>query len=384
MEIRAASYGCVRARWPRVAAALLFACGLLVAAQARPAAAAADSPQISFDQGGSLDGLLRALKEDAASAVRRAAPPVGAPKAVTPVVVAVSGLEFANIGIGGIEYKDLVAFWKKLFPDRPVNEEELRAEYAEMRAATQLGAAPAPPKADDYLAANLAQLAKRDGIDVEIINFAWSRDPKDTDWTADSFAQRLLALRDSPAMSGRPLYIAAHSWGSVLIYEALMRLQDKGQIIDVPRMVTLGSPLVPSRLWVRFFKEMCDRDYHLHASIEKPQGVRQWGNLWAALDPYSNTLNAADRNDRVDLAAVPYEQRLLSLLKTTNDKKAVKADLAALRNSGKWHFSYIIGFKATLPTIGAEVCWDIPQAYEPQMLPACSQPPASPKAGTAE
>ncbi|MCX5789508.1 MAG: hypothetical protein NTX64_13540 [Elusimicrobia bacterium] len=356
---------------------MLFTCGLLLAAQARPAAAADDSPQIFFDQAGSLDGLLRALKEDAASASRRAAPPVGEAKAVTPILVTVCGLEFSKISIGGIEYDDLVAFWKKLFPDRPVKEEEIRAEYAEMQAMMHDTAAPAPPKPDDYLAQDLAELARKAGVDVEIVNFAWSRDPKDTERTADSFAQKLLALRDAPATRGRPLYIAAHSWGTVLIYEALMRLQLKEQIIEVPRLVTLGSPLVPSRLWVRLFKEKCNHDYHLQRSIVKPQGVRQWENLWAALDPYSNTLTAADRNDRVDLPAVPYEEKLIALLKTAQDKKAVKADLAALRNSGRWHFSYILGFKAALPTIGADVCWDIPRAYEGQMLPACSAPPAS-------
>ncbi|MCX5789837.1 MAG: hypothetical protein NTX64_15245 [Elusimicrobia bacterium] len=360
----------------RSALALLLASGLLLTSEARSSAAGPE--RMVFDQAGSLGDLVRSIKEDAADAARRSAPPVGEAKSAAPIVVTVPGLEESKIAIGGISYDDLADRWKKLFPGRPVDEEELHAQLAEMQAVKRMRASGigAPPAPDDYVATSVGEFARNEGIAVEIVNLAWSRDPEDSDRTADAFAQRLLALRDSPETRGRALYIAAHSWGSVLIYEALMRLQQKGQIIDVEGLTTLGSPLVPSRLWVRAYKDMCDRKYHLQRSIVKPQGVRRWTNLWAALDPFSNALPAAGKNDRVDLPAVPYERRLLALL-AFHRKDAIE-DLAALRDSGKWHFSYLLGYKATLRTLHTEVSWDIPQMCAPDVLLASPAPLSHP------
>ena len=216
---------------PRSALALLLASGLLLAAEAR--SSAAGPGRMVFDQAGSLGDLVRSIKEDAADAARRAAPPVGEARSAAPIVVTVPGLEESKIASGGISYDDLADSWKKLFPGRPVDEEELRAQFAEMQAVKRMRASGIgdPPAPDDYVATSVGEFARNEGIAVEIVNLAWSRDPEDSDRTADAFAQRLQALRDSPETRGRALYIAAHSWGSVLIYEALMRLQQKGQII---------------------------------------------------------------------------------------------------------------------------------------------------------
>jgi pimeloyl-ACP methyl ester carboxylesterase len=178
-------------------------------------------------------------------------------------------------------------------------------------------------------------------------------------------------MRDDERTKGRPLYIVAHSWGTVLIHDALLRLDRKGETIEVRRLVTLGSPLVPHRLFVRLFKDFHDLANRLQRRITRPAGVREWVNLWAQWDPYSNAIAAADRNIQVDLQAQPYAARIKTMIPTSG-KDAVERDLHALRNAGDWHESYRRGFRAVLGTIGENVSWDILQQNLLEVLPAKS------------
>ena len=349
------------------AAVFPFLVSLTLICLTRPAAAA--PAEASFDSPGStLDRILAVIKEGAASPASRAAPPAGPPRLVKPIIIAVSGMDMQNVGFGGIEFKDILKIWHELFPGQtPPSEAEIRARLAELQGAVQI-ADETSRRPQNYLETSLRESAQRNHLELDLINFPWSRDPSDTEQTIAGFEARLLALRADPAARGQPLYIVAHSWGTVLMHEALMRLQQKGQVVAVQRFVTLGSPLVPHKLWTWLFKKISNVEDHLQRRIAKPQGVRRWVNLWAEFDPYSNSIVAADENVRVDWQALPYEGLLKGLLATPKRKEA-KQDLAVLRNSGRWHFSYCNGFHAALNSLGKTVDWDIPQKELGRMLP---------------
>jgi pimeloyl-ACP methyl ester carboxylesterase len=336
--------------------------------------AAAGPESINFDgPGTSIDQLVLSLKADASSPNTAAAPPVGQGRAVKPIVVAVSGLDMQDIEFCGLKFKDLINIWKKLFPGRPPTAKELHQAFQEFREAMPQFKLKGVLRVDNYLELALQDSAKRNGLDLDIVNFPWSRDPKDTDKVADDFAQKLLVLRDSPETSGQPLFIVAHSWGTILIHEALVRLDKKKQTVLVERLVTLGSPLVPQREWVWIYVKMCDIGDHIHSGAAKPRGVRRWENLWAGLDPFSNAIAAADLNIRVDQPAASYQKRLQDLLKTIQ-RKLAKKDLDTLQNAGSWHFSYLYGFQAKLESLHEDVSWDIPQKEVADILPAPTEP----------
>jgi hypothetical protein len=157
----------------------------------------------------------------------------------------------------------------------------------------------------------------------------------------------------------------------VLIHDALVRLDGKGQTIEVRRLVTLGSPLVPHRLFVRLFKDFHNLVDRLQRRVTRPAGVRQWVNLWAQWDPYSDPIALADANIQVDLQAQPYVKKLAGMIPVAGCA-AVKRDLKALENSGNWHESYGQGFRASLRTLGESVSWDILQENLAEVLPAKS------------
>jgi len=334
------------------------------------AAAAADS-RASFDQAGSpADAIVSAIKSDAAS-LDLAAPPVGSGRAVRPVVVTVSGLAMGNIAVGSITYDAILKLWKRLFPHKAPNDKLIRQVLQQMREALNRLKRGSVSRAPNYVETEIREAARRSALDVEIVDFPWTRDPRDTDPTVERFEEKLLALRDSPQTGGRPLYIVTHSWGSILIHEALVRLERKGQIVEVQRLVSMGSPLTPRNLFVWLYIRLYDWQEHLEAHIAKPQGVRQWENLYADLDPFSDPIAAADENFRVDAPAASYLDRLKAML-SSGDKEAVRKDIAALRDAGQWHFAYLMGFQATLHSLHERVSWDILQAEAERVLPPAS------------
>ncbi len=340
---------------------------LLLAAALRPGAAL-DPMDIPFDGPGlSASRILSELRADIASPAGRAAFPIGPARAVRPVVVAVSGLAMDDIGLCGVELRDIVKIWKELFPNQPPDVARISRALAALQD-TLRDAGGDKPRPQDYLAESLREAAQKYRLDVEIVDFPWSRDPKDSDRAADEFTRRLLALRDGPATRGQPLYIVAHSWGGVLIHEALMRLERQGRPVVVERLVTLGAPLVPDKLWLRIFKKIGGGEAHLQSRVAKPRGVRRWVNFWADFDPVSNSVSAADENVRVDLPARPYEFRLQALLDTPA-RRAARKDLALLRSAGLWHFSYLDGFQAEFPALHESVFWNIPEMELPIALP---------------
>ena len=342
-------------------------CVLWLTALPQRGLAAGPAP-VGFDSPGSaITALLTTIKE-ASFLADHAVPPAGPGRPVKPVVLAVSGITAEEISILGIELKDILRIWKELFPGKPPpDEERLRQRIAELKSIRKRADA-SVKRAQNYVEQDLRESARRNHLDLDIINFPWSRDPKDTETAVNDLKRELLALRDSPSTRGQPLYIVAHSWGSILVHEALIRLEKEGQVVEVQRLVTLGSPLVPHKIWLWAFKEINNVEEHLQRRIVKPRGVRRWVNLWAELDPYSNSITAADENVRVDWGAAPYMTLLRALCKSP-EEKTVQQDLDVLSNSIRWHFAYLNGFQAALQTLHQTVFWDIPQKDIALILP---------------
>jgi hypothetical protein len=180
-----------------------------------PQRGAAAEPAAVFDGSGSaMDLVVSAIKEDAFSAAERAAPAVGQPRAIEPLVIAVSGLEMGDISIGNLTLGQILAVWRKLFPDQPPDEKEIRDRLDDIQ--SRIGF-PKNKEAEErrpsrYVADVMAEAARRNGLELEIVDFEWSRNPKDTDESVAEFEKKLLALQSSPAARGRPIFIVAHSW----------------------------------------------------------------------------------------------------------------------------------------------------------------------------
>ncbi|MFA6003561.1 MAG: hypothetical protein WC881_05785 [Elusimicrobiota bacterium] len=344
---------------------VFLAVGLGLAGLAWPAAAA----RMDFDQAGSgLDQVLSLLWEDAAAPGFAAAVP-GAP--VPPIVVTVSGMKMGEIGYG-LELKHILKLWRWLFPGQPPDEALIRKRLAELKVKERRFAQQSQ-KPDNYLELGVAAAVKRSGLEAAVVNFPWSRDPKDSEEAIADFQKRLLALRDGAATQGRPLFIVAHSWGTILIHDALHGLERRGEAVPVQRLVTMGSPLVPHKLLVWMFRDICNISEHLQGSVSKPRNVRYWTNLWSDWDIYSNAVAAADRNLRVDSASLPYEARLNAMLVDPGtDHKSVRRDLGVLTDSLNWHESYWRGLRATLRTLGVSVDWNIMQENLDAVLPLSS------------
>lgn len=343
---------------------LLF--GLGIFSMSRPVFAAA--ARLDFDNPGmGMDRVLSLLLEDA-SAPGSAAPATvpGAP--VTPIVVTVSGMRMGEIGYG-LELKHILKLWRWLFPGQAPDESIIRKRLAELKAKERRFALQGQ-KPDNYVAVGVAAAVKRNGLRVEVVDFPWSRDPKDSEQTIAAFQKRLLALRDGSGTQGRPLFILAHSWGTVLMHDALLGLEQRGEIVPVQRLVTMGSPLVPHKLLVWIFRGICNISEHLQGSVSKPRGVLHWVNLWSDWDIYSNAISVADRNVRVDSSSLPYEARLNAMLVDAGtDHRAVRRDLDKLTDSLSWHESYWRGFRLTLKTLSASLSWDIMQENLDAVLP---------------
>jgi len=75
---------------------------------------------------------------------------------------------------------------------------------------------------------------------------------------------------------GGPFVLIAHSQGSMVAYEALLKLNGK---IRVPLFVTIGSPLGFSLIRAKF------REWHELERLSVPMGVERWLNVADRLDP---------------------------------------------------------------------------------------------------
>jgi len=295
-----------------------------------------------------------------------------------PVIITVAGLSFDEIGIGPLEIKHFLKLLKLFFPKKEVSAEELASrflafnrDYFFLEDGDDLndlaGAQDARKLPDNYLEVKLREIPGYDNHDVVIKSFAWSRDPGDSEATVPELEKKIVEVYDAYKASGRPVYILAHSWGSVLTHSALHRVARARPDIRIDKLITAGSPLMPANFVVKLFLSLEIRQEHLEKAVSKPAILKIWRNIWAMRDAYSNAIAAADSNYQADSAVENVEPMLIELILHNKPlKKEARRDLFKIRNIKDWHTSYFFDYQATLKSIQKEISVAI---FRPHLAP---------------
>lgn len=287
------------------------------------------------------------------------------PASPAPVIITVPGLSFAQIGPEALELKTIKNLIHFFFPKKNVAGTDLAPGYeAALRGYYMLEDGEPLPAAgartsrvpDNYIEEKLKDLPGYAGLDLVVLPFHWSRDPDDTDTVIPVLAENIAAVYDKYKDTGRPVFILSHSWGTLLSHSALQRLSRTRPDLRINRWITMGSPLMPNNFLVDLFVKIGVKKEDLERTVSKPAIVRQWRNLWALRDIFSNEIKAADGNDQVDLPVKGIEPRLIDLmLHNKLLKKDARKDLITLRNPDTWHESYFYDYRATLRSLHEDI-----------------------------
>ncbi len=304
-----------------------------------------------------------------------------------PVIITVPGLRFGEIGWGSLEIRNILRFFQFFFRNRELSEADIASglvafnplyffppedrEEEELLAASDLDRMP-----DNYLELKLQELPGYSEHNVAIIPFAWSRDPGDTKKTLPQLQALITEVFDAYKGTGRPVYILAHSWGSVLSHTALHRVARARPDVRIEKFITAGSPLVPGNFVTKIFVKLEAIKGGLRKRVTKPANVGAWRNFWAARDAYSNKIPAADSNYQADARVENVEPLLLTLILHNNLlKKQALRDLFKVRDIKAWHGSYFFDYQASLKSISREI--DI-AVFKPELAPQVIQCQANP------
>ncbi|MEI7481922.1 MAG: hypothetical protein WCK75_06195 [Elusimicrobiota bacterium] len=331
-------------------------------------AAASDA----FLSGAAADSIneLAALKAcDLSRTVNAEAFPTPVPAkpetALTPVVVTVPGIKFNKIGWGPLNIIGLNNFLASFFKSRdPLEKQAVEITFGEAewqdemhtQAETDAETLEADPLTANYLELKLMAMPEYAAHKPTIIPFAWSMDPADTASTIPALADSLAKIYDTYKNTGRPIFIFAHSWGTVLSHEALHRLEKTRPDIRIDKFITTGSPLVPGNLFMKMFVNMEKIKEGLLKKISKPANVRYWNNIWSSRDVFANAIPAADNNLQIDAPIGAVEPVLINLI--LRDKRLApqaRIDLLNVRHVVIWHRSYFSDFKVTLKSINKDI-----------------------------
>ncbi|MDP2864957.1 MAG: hypothetical protein Q8O90_01805, partial [Elusimicrobiota bacterium] len=229
---------------------------------------------------------------------------------------------------------------------------------------------------DNYLELKLKEIPGYDSHNIIILPFSWSRDPGDTKRTLPELQARIIEVYDTYKDSGRPIYILAHSWGSVLSHTALHRVGRARPDVRIEKLITAGSPLVPGNIVTRLFVKLEVLKGGLKRRVTKPSVVGTWRNFWAARDAYSNAIPAADSNYQADAKVENLEPLLLQLiLHNKLLKKQAGRDLFKMRDLKAWHGSYFFDYEASLKSIGKEIAVAV---FVPELAPQMLYCPENP------
>ena len=281
--------------------------------------------------------------------------------ALTPVVVTVPGIKFDKIGWGPLNIIGLNNFFSSFFKGRdPLEKQAVEITFgdpdgqaeAHTQAETDADTLESDPLTANYLELKLMAMPEYAAHKPIIIPFAWSMDPADTASTILTLADSLAQIYDTYKNTGRPIYIFAHSWGTVLSHEALHRLEKTRPDIKIDKFITTGSPLVPGNLFLQMFVNMEKIKEGLLKKISKPANVRYWSNIWSSRDVFANAIPAADNNFQIDASIGAVEPALINLI--LRDKRLApqaRIDLLNVRHVVIWHRSYFSDFKVTLKSI---------------------------------
>ncbi len=295
-----------------------------------------------------------------------------------PVVITVPGLKFGEIGWGPFELKNFFHIFHKFFPNNKVDEADVVNSIVSFNkdyffldkgetTADLADAAPQRAMPDNYLEVKLKEIPGYENHDVKIAPFDWSRDPGDTEKTVPELERLIAQTYDAYKGSGRPIFILAHSWGSVLTHQALHNLENYRPDLRIDKLITAGSPLIPANFVVKLFMKVEIDNAHLLKAVTKPASVKAWHNIWSSRDAYSNFIPAADTNYQTDAGVEKVEPTLIDLI--LHNKlltKDARKDLFKIRDIKAWHASYFFDFKAELVSIHKEIYVPI---FRPIMAP---------------
>ena len=294
--------------------------------------------------------------------------------AADPVIITVPGLSFAEIGPAPLELKFFLNLFKLLFPKKHVSEgtlspefETFNREYFMLEDGESFPASRARRVPDNYIEEKLKELPGYASHNLVIIPFRWSRDPDDSETVIPLLTAKIAEVYDAYKNSGRPVYILAHSWGSVLTHSALHQLDRTRPDVRIGRLITMGSPLMPANFVVKMFVKVGIKKEHLEKAVSKPAIVSQWRNIWASRDMMSNAITSADSNNQVDTSVENVEPQLIDLiLHNKLLKKEARIDLFKIRSIADWHGSYFYDYKATLKSLQKEIFIPI---FKPVLAP---------------
>ncbi len=282
-------------------------------------------------------------------------PPAARPApAARPVVISIVGVDFTKVGIGKLE----IAYFKKIIehfkpghrPDQAAFDDGLRAVEKDLADCELYKGDACGRQPDDYLDSRLAQVLSAERY--EIVPVRWSRDPDESEAAVPLVEAEIRRISSKARAEGRPVYLVAHSWGTVLAHTALHRLAVTDPGVRVDRLITLGSPLVPSTWWLNVFVKHEIDAGHLQRYVSKPANVGRWVNLWAKNDYFSNEIKAADLNLREDGQTADLERRVkLAAEQDHSLRPEALRDLFFLKSLKAWHFAYIFDFHVYLKTL---------------------------------
>lgn len=279
-----------------------------------------------------------------------------------PVIITVPGIRFNELGWGPLEFRHFQKLLHFLFPKKELDDAALKEAFDEYNKQFDFlyeGGDFHPEEAalrmpDNGIEKELAKLPEIIASKAAIIPFQWSRDPDDSNNVVPVFVEKLAGVYDT--YKGRPIYILAHSWGSVLMHETMHRLEKARPDVRIDKLITIGSPLMPGNAVVKLFMKVQIYAEHLEKAVSKPSNLGYWKNLWAGRDPFSNVIKAADDNFQVDAAVEKLEPTLLDLvLHNASLRKLARQDYVKVIHFGHWHASYIYDYDVSLLSIHKEI-----------------------------
>ncbi|MCM2267076.1 MAG: hypothetical protein NDI60_04795 [Elusimicrobiales bacterium] len=302
-----------------------------------------------------------------------------------PVVITISGLRFGEIGFGSAELRNVLRVVRFFFRNKDVTEDDIangivsfspRYFFAEDEEDADADSRDQARLEDNYLEKKLQEIPGYEDRDVIVVPFRWSRDPGDTKPTLPALQARITEVYDTYKDSGRPIYILAHSWGSVMVHTALHRVARQRPDVRIDKLITAGSPLVPANFVVKIFLKIEKLNEGLERRVTKPANVGVWRNIWAMRDAYSNAIPAADTNFQADAEVENLEPTLIQLiLHNKLLKKQARKDLFKMRDIKAWHGAYFFDYKAELKSLQKEIFVPV---FRPILAPQvidCAQAP---------
>lgn len=285
----------------------------------------------------------------AAMDIQAAPEPAPARAAGKPVVITIVGVDFAEVGFGKLElayFKDILGHLIGMHSlDVSLFERKMEAVRADIAGNDAYGKLP-----DNYLDARLAAVLPPGKYDIAPIR--WSRDPDESAAAVPLVEAEIRRIVKAAKAEGRPVYLVAHSWGTILAHTALHRLAKSAPEVKIDKLITLGSPLVPGHWWLEIFLKYQIKEGQLQSYVAKPANVALWLNLWAYNDFFSNRIAAADRNMLVDGDTRELEAQVKRAAELNHSlRPEALRDLFFLKSIKGWHFAYIMDFQVFLKTL---------------------------------